>query len=385
MSSERAHVFLIPGLFGFGRLAGTSYFAHLERGLTQRFTDAGVEVAIHVVAAPPTASIATRAQTLSDAIALHAGGRSGPIHILGHSTGGLDARLWLSPATQIERTLAGQQARGRVRSLVTLNTPHHGTPLAAYFTTVAGTRMLQALSMLTVTTLSLGHLPLTALSGAVAKIAEIDERLGFDWHVFDRVTDGALQVIGEEGRRDVQRYGQLVTGDRAGVVQLMPEVMELFNAAVADAEGVAYACIVSAAPSPGPKLALQTLLAPLRAWNLALYTTLYGFASLPDARGSYGAPTVIEAALLNRELGKPPLATCADGIVPTLSMLWRELIFVAEADHLDVVGHFHDDKKLLAKGELPHVDWLRSGARFTRSRFSAMLDAIAGYMLRAQG
>jgi triacylglycerol lipase len=383
MASPRSHVFLIPGLFGFGTLAGTDYFGHVKHGLEARFAAAGRQVAVHVVTAPPTASIVTRAHVLAIAVAQHACHDDGPIHVLGHSTGGLDGRLWLSPAGQIDITPSGIALRERVRSLITLSTPHHGTPLAAYFTTVAGTRLLQAMSMLTVITLSAGRLPLTAFSGAVATLAELDERLGVDWKFFERMTDRLLALVGNDTRRDVHAYGRQVQGDRAGVVQLMPEVMELFNASVPDAPGVRYACIASAAPSPGPKLALRGLVSPMRAWNLALYTTLYSFASLPDARGHYGKPSPEQADFLDRVLGAPAMATCADGIVPTLSMLWGELIHVARADHLDVVGHFDDDAPHTAGAEqAPHVDWLMSGARFNRSRFGVLLDAIAAFMLR---
>jgi hypothetical protein len=383
MAGSPAHVFLVPGLFGFGRLAGTDYFGHVQRGLAQRFDAAGRQVEIHVVAAPPTASIVARAHTLAMAVARNAGVDDGEIHVLGHSTGGLDGRLWLSPAGQIDATPSGDRLRARTRTLITLNTPHHGTPLAAYFTTVAGTRVLQALSMLTVMTLSAGRLPLTALSGVVSRIAQVDEKLGVDWKLVERVTSSVLALVGDDTRRDVQLYGRDVHGDRAGVVQLMPEVMELFNAAVSDARSVRYASIASAAPSPGPRLALRGMLAPMRAWNFALYTTLYSFASLPDARGHYGKPTPEQADLLDRVLGAPAMATCADGIVPTLSMIWGELIHVARADHLDVVGHFDDDAPHTAGAEqAPHVDWLMSGARFNRSRFGVLLDAIAAFMLR---
>jgi len=68
----------------------------------------------------------------------------------------------------------------------------------------------------------------------------------------------------------------------------------------------------------------------------------------------------------------------SDGIVPTLSMLWGELLWAGEADHLDVLGHFHDERE---KSE--HTDWITSGSRFTSQRFGALLDAIVDYQLRA--
>jgi hypothetical protein len=66
-----------------------------------------------------------------------------------------------------------------------------------------------------------------------------------------------------------------------------------------------------------------------------------------------------------------------DGIVPTLSMLWGELLWAGEADHLDVLGHFHDDQKPRL-----HMDWVTSGSRFTRQRFGAVLDEIVKFALR---
>ncbi len=67
-----------------------------------------------------------------------------------------------------------------------------------------------------------------------------------------------------------------------------------------------------------------------------------------------------------------------DGIIPTLSMVWGKLIWCGEGDHLDVLGHFHDDQK-----PRRHVDWMTSGARFNRERFASLMDAVARFQLDA--
>lgn len=85
-------------MFGFGRLGSYNYFAHVERELTARFADAGHELVAHVIEDLPTASIRRRATRLAEVIAHTSGGD--PVHLLGHSTGGLDARLAASPATR---------------------------------------------------------------------------------------------------------------------------------------------------------------------------------------------------------------------------------------------------------------------------------------------
>jgi len=60
-------------------------------------------------------------------------------------------------------------------------------------------------------------------------------------------------------------------------------------------------------------------------------------------------------------------------------MLWGELLWSGEADHLDILGHFHDDQKPAV-----HTDWMMSGAHFTRARFNQAIDAIARFMLGAR-
>lgn len=374
MSTE--HVYLVPGMFGFGRLAGYDYFVHLRRALEARYRAADRSLRLEIVATPPTASLTVRARVLAEQIARTSGAQPGPIHIVGHSTGGLDARLLLSPGGRIAAEAGGERWLPRVRSVVCMNTPHYGTPLAGYFTTAAGTRLLYALSLLTVTSLSLGRLPLTAFSGLVAGLGALDERFGPESQLIDRITDQLLRVIGERGQGEIHDYLQHVRQDQGGIVQLMPEVMELFNASVTDRPGVRYGSVFSAAPAPGPRRVAGLLLNPLGALSFAVYTTVYGFSALHDLRYPYAAPTPQQTLCLEQGLGKAGLPNMVDGIVPTLSMLWGEPLWCGPADHLDVVGHFADDSR-----PQQHVDWLSSQARFRNRHFAAMLDAVAGFML----
>src|SRR5881394_3437136 len=98
-TSATHQVFLTPGMFGFGRLASYDYFVHLDKALARRFADAGVPARIHVAEVPPTASVRRRTVKLTEFVARMDEG--GPIHLLGHSTGGLDARLAASPSVTL--------------------------------------------------------------------------------------------------------------------------------------------------------------------------------------------------------------------------------------------------------------------------------------------
>lgn len=71
--------------------------------------------------AHPTASIETRAAEINQQI-IEAYGTDQPIHIIGHSMGGLDARYLASPA--------GLNQGHRICSITTLSTPHRGSILA---------------------------------------------------------------------------------------------------------------------------------------------------------------------------------------------------------------------------------------------------------------
>jgi len=85
------------------------------------------------------------------------------------------------------------------------------------------------------------------------------------------------------------------------------------------------------------------------------------------------APTAVER--LRAAYGTLPDPTDNDGVVPTLSQVYGDLVHATRADHLDVIGHFGDTSVTP-----PHVDWLVTGSGFDRVRFHAAWSAVADYL-----
>jgi triacylglycerol lipase len=375
---KRQRVYLIPGMFGFGRLAGYDYFHHLREALARRYAAAGVVCLTEVVDAPPTSSLRHRARILSKTIERHGAEDDTPIHLVGHSTGGLDARLVLSPSSNLDINKDRLGWTRRVVTAVTLNTPHFGTPLAGYFSTAAGTRVLYALSLLTVVSLSLGEPSLAVFSKVLAGVGGIDRMFGGDLRLIRRVTDMILRFTNESGRNEIQEFLAKIRSDQGGIIQIMPEAMDLFNAATEDDPRVRYACVATAAPPPRAVTFMRSIRSPYSALTAAMFSTLYQFTSQRSKTYPYARPNGQQQELLASTIGHEVTDSANDGVVPTLSMLWGKLLYSTEADHLDVLGHFADDAR-----PARHVDWLSSGAQFSRRRYDEMLDAIVDFQLRS--
>jgi triacylglycerol lipase len=375
---NRQRVFFIPGMFGFGQLAGYDYFRHMREALARRYSAANVVCLSEVVQTPPTSSLRHRARILAKTVERTGADDDLPIHLVGHSTGGLDARLVLSPSVNLEINPDRLGWTRRVVTTITLNTPHFGTPLAGYFSTVAGTRVLYALSLLTVVSLSLGEPSLAVFSKVLAGLGGLDRLLGGDLRLVSRVTDVILRFTDQRGRTDIQEFLSKVRVDQGGIIQIMPEAIDLFNAATEDDARVRYGCVATAAPPPHPVTFVRRVRSPYAALTAAMFSTLYQFTSQRPDMYPYARPNGQQQEMLSTVLGRDVDDTANDGIVPTLSMLWGKLLYAAEADHLDVLGHFPDDVR-----PARHVDWLMSGSQFTRRRFDEMMDAIAAFQLGA--
>jgi len=369
--------YFAPGRFGFGRLASYDYFAHVETALVARFEDAGHKLETYVVDVPPTASLRRRAAKLYDLIAQSCENEvdaGGPIHLVGHSTGGLDARLVASPDAHLPIT-EKRVWMPRLRSVTTLNAPHFGTPLASFFTTVNGQRLLYSVSALTVIALTVGAPPLAAASALAVAIGRLDRLMGTE--LLNRTTESLLGVLDDARSREVREFLRAIEQDQGAVLQLTPEGMDLFQAGAEDRRGVRYQCVASMAPPPTPVRWVRSLLGrPWSAISSSVFTTLYGLTARSDATYPCAATTAdppTEQALI-AAFGRSPGVRANDGVVPLRSQLWGELVWTGLADHLDVLGHFDAVRA-------GHVDWLTSGSGFDQRRFDTMMDAVAKGML----
>ena len=108
-------VVLVHGLFGFDRIGVPGARFDYFRGIARHLEGLGCQA--HAVRLPASASVPDRARELVAAIDALPHAR---IDLIAHSLGGLDARYALTHLGLAQR----------VRSLVTVGTPHRGTPLA---------------------------------------------------------------------------------------------------------------------------------------------------------------------------------------------------------------------------------------------------------------
>ena len=331
-----------------------------------------MDIRVHQVRTAPTASLVQRAARLRDTLADIED--DGPVHLVGHSTGGLDARILCTPGVRLPGGRVAAQA-DRVRTVTPLATPHRGTPIARLFQGVRGRRLLRALSAASLVTLRTGKRPVRAvlrLAGVVRGLAEntvgspdlVDE-------LFSSLLDGF-----DDGRRDeVRQFLEEVGRDTSLVGQLPPEATEPLTALAPDRPGIRYQSIITRSPAPritdsvqaGPRVGRQAA--------LALYAALYRATARP------GVPLRLSGDAeegLRLAFGALPEKGANDAIVPTRSQPWGRVLLGVEADHLDILGHYAG-----REARPPHYDWLPSGAGFGPEDFARTWDTLLDAVLQA--
>jgi len=377
MSARRrrpAHaIYLIPGFFGFTNLGRLRYFAHVDRFVRERCAARGIEARVHVVRTHPTASLARRAALVIESLARTLRGRDEVAHLIGHSTGGIDARLAVTPGVALPTKLDVERWAGRVRSVVGVSSPQHGTPLAAALTTRRGQRTLALLSLVTSYVLRFGHVPLSVLLG-IASVFGRDEPRG-KATLIDDLSQQLLADFSLARRRAVGRLLREAFEDQALLLQLTPEAMDLFAATVRDRPGVRYGSVVTRSRPPGLSTTLAAGLDPGAQAIHAIYGAIYRLSAAPGLAPP-PQPSAAQRRSLRRAYGKLPSARANDGIVPTRAQLHGRVIAAVRGDHLDVIGHFDDPRS-----DPPHFDWLTTGSGFDGARFEAVWEAVLEFVL----
>ena len=381
-------MFLLPGFFGFDNLGDLAYFAHARDVLHDWCGRQGIDVRLHTVATSPTASLRHRAAEVvrrmhevlsaADAETPGAAGES-PVHLVGHSSGGLDARLVVTPDVVLNDTdVPAESLAARVRTVVTLATPHHGTPVAGFFSSLLGAQLLGAFSLATSYVLRTGRLPADVL----ARLAAAFVRLaaggggGVVGGSLKGLHDRILSDFGPERRAALQSFAELIARDQDLLPQITPATIDVFNASTQDRPGVRYGCVVTQARGASLRSFLSAGLSPYAHASHALYVCVGQLAGrVPADR----VPTLSEPqrAALRAAFGSEPGRRANDGIVPSLSQVWGDVIRATWGDHLDVIGHFDHPTHVP-----PHFDWLTSGSGHDRKEFLATWEAIASYMFR---
>lgn len=360
----------MPGFFGFGRFGDIAYFTGVREALTKSFARLGVDAEVLEVATLPTASIRERAARVVEALA-EVAERDGPIHIIGHSTGGLDARLALAPTASLP-TQRVFTAHDRVRTLVTISCPHFGSPAATFFSGWLGRMLLRIGTRWLIWLLAHGLLlRLTLLLGyALVRLRDpFSKRRG----PFQEFKEKLFDDFSDERRRALIEFCEQVGRDQSLLFQLTPAGCDLLNACTADPI-VRYGSVVTRSP----KVTWRTLFRSMLDLYTQLMHPLYGFLRCLCARSeSHAIPSPVPAqqAKLLEAYGELPSPEDNDGLVPTHSQIWGEVIHATVADHLDVVGKFgwHGDSAWSG-------DWIPSYSGFNVARFEALWDDVAHFI-----
>jgi triacylglycerol lipase len=367
-----AHVFLVPGAFGFQTIAGLPYFGGGVRQLLRdRLAELGLAARVHALDTLPTASIENRARFLGERIAALVPDDGSPIHLVGHSTGGLDARVLLSPSALPELA----PVRARVASLISVSAPHRGTPLAEMFLRVEGQKLLRLIGLLSVYGLRVAGRPLASALTFARLLKRLDELVALRESALDSVYQLLSDPLSSERLASLERFFASVRQDQSLLRQLRPGAMVGFDTRVRANPDVRYGSVMTRARPPRLRGPVEIGLDPIAQVSHAIYQGLYRLCATADP-SSLATPDEVQRHALIERYGKVPAPQANDGLVPTRSQLHGAVIHVARADHHDVIGYFDDRKH-----NPPHLDWVATGSNFRRPDFERLWTDVARFMV----
>jgi triacylglycerol lipase len=367
------HVVVVPGFFGFGSLGELSYFDGIRPLLESRFARAGVRLQITEVSTPPTASLRVRAARVRDTLAAIVAQGGERIHIIGHSTGGLDARLALAPTASLPGR-ARFEGYDRVRTLITVCCAHFGSPVATFFSGWLGRWVLRVGSRYLIWALERGRLPLAFALRCAHGLLGLWRPFRNRPNTFDELFTKIARDLSDERRAELINFLRAVSDDEALVFQLTPAGCDVLNACTAE-PNVRYGSVVARAARPRWRGFWSCFGDPYAMLAYPLYAFLYRLAARHEARW---IPEAVgkQCERLLEFYGELPSPHDNDGVSPTNSQVWGELVHATTADHLDVVGHFGSGERGGHAG-----DWLPSHSGFDAERFERLWHDVATFIL----
>jgi hypothetical protein len=314
------------------------------------------------------------------------------LHLVGHSTGGLDLRQLLTDfrLRQQERsaTEAEDEVLTRLQSVQFLSTPQRGTGLAYHLNRPAP-RLLLARPVLRLAYESARGLREhgLSLSSRVLRLLLRRPSALREHNWIDALLDTLERCHSREGDWEGARA-------RANYFELLRWLLHMASdsSAMGDLSPVP---LLGAPPSPAHTedpaeerdflrsrgirfSSIVTVARPSPERGLDLFNHLYALtAARPHER--LGGPR--EVRLLSDPEHTLPLEPHDnDGLVNSVSMVWpdEESCWAVEADHADVIGHFEYEPPAHGGG-LSRYDLLTSRSGFGAEQFRALWRKIGGF------
>jgi hypothetical protein len=386
MTTAKNLIVLIPGFLGFDRFGDFSYFRAtvgdaLRSGLAA--LPGKPSVPINAVTTDPAGTLVKRQEQLIEQLYAFVNQRPGVrLHLVGHSTGGLDAELLLCTPLLTQSAQRRQQATRvlpAIASITTLAAPLAGTsisdaPIARLFAVHGLADFLAALR-----------------SKLLFRAPGLLFDFGLDLLALVK-TDAALAQLLHGALVDggtLARYVLNLILRRSLAVDLSPKTIAALLAKLSRSPayaGVPRARVVTVAraqPKPTPEGRLFQ----------DFYDSTYQAArDEPSVHAAALALTQGMRAGTLKLIGSAPLPTAIDfrdndGIVNSACQIFPDsfvpmsvelarVLAIVVADHIDVVGYFE------GKNGQPN-GFLSSGSNFREPEFSAVYVEVAKHIARA--
>ena len=370
-------VILVPGLFGFARIGDISYFAKVKGLLSDSsLIESGN---LFELSPLPTGPLWRRVECLYEKVVeLRAKGFD-KIHLVGHSTGGVDVRLLTSAAYLWPGGPSGADREaffGSIGRVISISAPHRGTPIAVRLRG-ALENSIPFLFLLSILAKSkgkerpgLGPMAWAAsVLGGIAMLSPFKSLVHVPLEEMAGLNKGAAL--------EAEAFLKEIVNCHPLIHELTPDAMRAVNSSLGTGRRLPVINFITV--SPGVDTFLGVPLPNFGKHALHRFIYMISYLSTSLVPNEFGALPAGEWLLEVQPDDLDDLADIAqDGVVPAGSQALegalghsvQKLVF---ADHLDVVGHY--------PGARGGTTVFESGARFDDSRMRALWHEV-GLLLR---